>query len=123
MCYRLTSVPTSTSCEGGDRGPGDWTEWFAKWANLDRGQLDWAYRCLMERDDLTARLPEIYCPALIVHGTHDEAVPMGRASVLRSGLGGRTSFVAIEGGRHAANITHSVAVNVAMRSFLASIAD
>ncbi len=102
-------------------GPGDWSDWFAKWASMDRQQLDWAYRCLMERDDLTARLPEIRCPVLVVHGTHDDAVPLEKASKYCSpGLGGRTSFVAIEGGRHASNITHSVVVNAAMRSFLAS---
>jgi len=104
-------------------GPGDWTDWFAKWATMDRQQLDWAYRCLMDRDDLTARLPEIRCPALVLHGTHDDAVPMEMASVLRSGMGGSTSFVAIEGGRHASNITHSGVVNEAIRSFLASIKD
>jgi 3-oxoadipate enol-lactonase len=102
-------------------GPGDWSAWFAKWENMDRQQLDWAYRCLMERDDLTGRLPEIHCPVLVLHGTHDDAVPLERAQVLRSRIGGRTSFVAIEGGRHASNITHAVVVNAAMRSFLASI--
>ncbi len=104
-------------------GPGDWTDWFTKWATVDRQQLDWAYRCLMDRDDLTARLAEIRCPALILHGTHDDAVPLEMASVLQSGLGGRTSFVAIEGGRHASNITHPGVVNEAIRSFLASIRD
>jgi 3-oxoadipate enol-lactonase len=101
-------------------GPGDWSDWFKKWASMDRQQLDWAYQCLMERDDLTDRLAEVRCPALVVHGTHDDAVPLDKSSILRSGLGGSTSFVAVEGGRHALNISHSVVVNAAMQSFLAS---
>jgi 3-oxoadipate enol-lactonase len=103
-------------------GPGEWGDWYEKWSTMDLQQLDWAYECLMEREDLTQRLLEIRCPALIVHGTHDVAVPLERAKVMRAGLGGTTSFVAIEGGPHAANITHPVEVNEAIRSFLANLA-
>jgi 3-oxoadipate enol-lactonase len=100
-------------------GPGDWPRWYAKWMEMDVEQLDWAYRSMIERDDLTGRLPDITCPALVVHGTDDTAVPIENADMLRSGLGGITTFAPIVGGPHASNITHPVEVNEAIRQFLA----
>jgi pimeloyl-ACP methyl ester carboxylesterase len=59
-------------------GPGRWDGWYAMWARQyaqwapgNLGQLTWPFRCLMDRDDLTGRLGEIGCPALIVHGSQD----------------------------------------------------
>src|SRR5258708_21647936 len=69
-------------------GPVDYAPWFAKWAAADRDELRLAFRCLMDRDDITGRLGEISCPALILHGTADAAIPMGRAQAARSGLAG-----------------------------------
>jgi hypothetical protein len=53
-------------------GPGRWDGWYAKcagqypqWAPGNLGQLTWPFRCLMDRDDITCRLGEIGCPALI----------------------------------------------------------
>jgi len=43
----------------------------------------------MDRDDITGRLGEIGCPALIVHGTADAAIPLAKAEELRDGLGAR----------------------------------
>ena len=74
-------------------GPGQWDDWYAKWADLyarpgATNQATFAFRCLMDRDDLTGRIAEITCPALIVHGTADAAIPMAKAEQLRDGLGG-----------------------------------
>jgi 3-oxoadipate enol-lactonase len=99
-------------------GPGKWDSWFAKWAALDTGGLTNAFRCLMDRDDITGRLGEITCPALVVHGTSDAAIPMSRAEELRAGLGGPAELVQIDGGPHAANLTHPDPVNAAMTAFL-----
>src|ERR1700733_9755503 len=60
-------------------GPVDYAPWFAKWAAADRQELHLAFRCLMDRDDITGRLGEITCPTLIVHGTADAAISMDRA--------------------------------------------
>ena len=57
-------------------GPGEWGEWFEKWSRLEADQFTAAFRCLMHRDDISERLGEIVCPALIVHGTADVAIPM-----------------------------------------------
>ncbi len=95
--------------------------WFAKWAELDPDGLRHSFRCLMDRDDVTGRLAEITCPALIVHGTQDAAIPMAKAEALRDGLGGEARLVAVEGGLHAANLTHPDQVNAALLDFLRSL--
>lgn len=99
-------------------GPGEWTEWFTKWAALQPDQFTKAFHCLMHRDDITGRLGEITCPALIVHGTADVAIPMSKAEVLRDGISGPTTLVPVEGGPHAANMTHAEEVNKAIVRFL-----
>jgi 3-oxoadipate enol-lactonase len=103
-------------------GPGEWPDYYAMWAALDLEQLTLAYRCLMDRDDVTPRLGEITCPALVVHGTDDAAIPFAKAEELRTGLGGPATVVAIEGGPHASNITHAAAVNPPVVEFLRATA-
>lgn len=103
-------------------GPGEWGEWFAKWAALEPAQFTAAFNCLMHRDDVTGRLGEIECPALIIHGTADAAIPMEKAEILRDGLGGPATLVAVEGGPHAANMTHPGPVNEAIVRFLRTLA-
>jgi pimeloyl-ACP methyl ester carboxylesterase len=75
----------------------------------------------MHRDDVTDRLGDIVAPALIVHGTADAAIPLAKAEVLRDRLGGPTTLVAVEGGPHAANITHADEVNAAILRFLTGL--
>jgi pimeloyl-ACP methyl ester carboxylesterase len=103
-------------------GPGEWNEWFAKWGAMKPDQFTKAFNCLMHRDDVTSRMGEITCPALIVHGTADVAIGMEKAEVLRDSIAGPTILVAIEGGPHAANMTHAEPVNAAILQFLGSLA-
>ena len=102
-------------------GPGEWPEWFAKWSVMQPEQFSKAFNCLMHRDDITDRLSEITCPALIIHGTADVAIPMEKAEVLRDKLAGPTTLVPIEGGPHAANMTHPAPVNDAILRFLSAL--
>lgn len=102
-------------------GPGQWDDWFAKWAVLQPEQFTYAFQCLMHRDDITPRLHEITCPALVIHGTADAAIPFSKAEQLRDLLGGTTTLVAIDGGPHAANMTHPAPVNEAIVQFLKSL--
>lgn len=99
-------------------GPGQWDDWYAKWAAAPRDAFNDAFRCLMDRDDITGRIGEIRCPALIVHGTADAAIPLAKAEELRAGLGGPAEFVAIDGGPHASNLTHADQVNEAVLAFM-----
>jgi len=102
-------------------GPVDYKPWFAKWAAADRDELRLAFRCLMDRDDITDRLGEISCPTLILHGTADAAIPMEQAEIVQAGLAGPATLVQVEGGSHAANLSHPDQVNIAMLEFLGSL--
>jgi 3-oxoadipate enol-lactonase len=102
-------------------GPVDYAPWLAKWAAIDRQELHTSFRCLMDRDDVTGRLAEITCPALILHGTADAAIPMERAEAVQAGLGGEATLVQVDGGTHAANLSNPDQVNVAMLEFLRSL--
>jgi pimeloyl-ACP methyl ester carboxylesterase len=73
---------------------------------------------LVTRDDVTARLGEITVPALVVHGTADVSISMDKAETLANGLAGCDGVVAVEGGTHAANLTHPTEVNQAIVTFL-----
>ena len=107
-------------------GPGQWDDWYARWAEAAarpdaKEQATFAFRCLVHRDDITDRMGEIACPALIVHGTADVAIPLAKAEQLRDGLGGATTLAVIDGGTHAANLTHPAEVNKHILNFLATL--
>lgn len=95
--------------------------WIAKWRKLDRETLRAPGDCLMERDDLTERLGEISCPAIVFHGTADISIEMERAEELCRGLPGCSGVVRIDGGTHACNLTHPVEVNGPLLDFLRSL--
>jgi len=78
-------------------------------------------KCLLERDDITDRLSEIKCPAIIFHGTADTAISMERAENLRKGLVGAGKIIPIEGAAHASNLTHAQLVNPPLLEFLRSV--
>jgi 3-oxoadipate enol-lactonase len=99
-------------------GPGQWDDWYAKWAAADIEDVTPAFRCLMDRDDITGRLGEIDCPALIVHGSADAAIPLAKAEQLRDRLGGPARLAVIEGGTHASNMSHPAEVSAQMLAFL-----
>jgi 3-oxoadipate enol-lactonase len=99
-------------------GPGQWDDWYAKWAGAGIEDVTPAFRCLMDRDDITGRLGEIGCPALIVHGSADAAIPLAKAGQLRDGLGGPARLAVIEGGTHASNMSHPAEVSAEMLAFL-----
>lgn len=96
----------------------DPTPWFRKWDELPRDAFQHTYQCLAHRDDVTARLPEITCPAMIVHGDEDQAIVMEKAERLRDGLANCEQFVVVKGAAHAANLSHPEQVNPPLREFL-----
>ena len=95
--------------------------WTAKWRARDKEAFREPYQCLRTRDDITDRLGEITCPALVVHGTEDTAITMDRAEALAAGLRGARPVVAVSGA-HAANLTNPDPVNAAIVSFLVDLA-
>ena len=76
----------------------------------------------MDRDDITGRLGEIGCPALIIHGSEDAAIPLARAEQMRDGLAGPATFTLIGGAPHASDVTHPGAVNAEIVNFLRKLA-
>jgi pimeloyl-ACP methyl ester carboxylesterase len=49
-------------------------KWIAKWRQLPRQNMGPASECLFDRDDITDRLGEITCPAIVFHGTADQSI-------------------------------------------------
>lgn len=95
--------------------------WMAKWEKLPRENMGPASECLYGRDDITGRLDEITCPALVIHGTADQAIPIDKAEALCEALPDCRGFVRVEGAAHAANLTHPDQVNPPLRAFLDSL--
>jgi 3-oxoadipate enol-lactonase len=73
---------------------------------------------LLTRDDITDRLGEITCPALVVHGDADASIPVEKAQALVDGLPGATALMLVPGAGHAANLTFPEVVNPVVRAFL-----
>jgi 3-oxoadipate enol-lactonase len=96
----------------------DWTPWFKKWAELPREETESPFRCLVDREDVSDRLGEITCPAIVFHGDADAAIPMEKAEALRDGLSGCEGLVVVKGGSHAANLSHPEQVNSRLHDFL-----
>jgi 3-oxoadipate enol-lactonase len=95
--------------------------WIAKWRELPRETMRAPGDCLFERDDITRRLGEIACPALVIHGTADQSIEMARAEQLCAGLSGCGGVVRIDGAPHAANLTHPLETNAALLDFLRAL--
>ncbi len=100
--------------------PHENAKWVSKWQAADPQGLREPAACLHGRDDITARLGEITCPALVVHGVDDHAIEMDKAEVLAAGLPGSSGVVRVPGA-HAANLTHPGPVNEAISAFLAGL--
>jgi len=99
--------------------PGHNPYWIAKWQTWPNELIVEPGRCLLERDDeLVSRLGEITCPALVIHGTEDTAIPVSTAEELAAALPGADGLVIIEGAAHASNLTHPDQVNPPLLAFL-----
>ncbi len=101
--------------------PGLDAAWTERWVSRPQAALRQPGTTLLTRDSIWERLGEITVPALVVHGTADVAIGLDKAERLAAGLTGCDGVVAIEGGTHAANLTHPDEVNAAVVSFLAGL--
>lgn len=96
-------------------------EWIPRWAAIDSEQLVLAGTALLRRDDISARIGEIDCPVLTIHGTADQAISMERAQALAATAADHRGIVAVDGAAHAPNMTHPHIVNPPLTEFLASL--
>jgi 3-oxoadipate enol-lactonase len=95
--------------------------WIAKWQKLPRENLRAPGDCLLDRDDITERLGEITCPAIVFHGTADLSIGIEKGEALCRALSGCTGVVRVEGAPHASNLTHPQQVNGPLVEFLRSV--
>jgi 3-oxoadipate enol-lactonase len=96
----------------------DLAPWIAKWQARPREFIRAPYRALVEREDISDRLPEITAPAIVFHGEADSAIPMERAEQLLAELPNCEDLVRIPGAGHASNLSHPDAVNGPLAAFL-----
>jgi pimeloyl-ACP methyl ester carboxylesterase len=94
--------------------------WIAKWRKLPRENLRAPGDCLFDRDDITDRLGEITCPAIVFHGTADASIEIEKGEALCRALSGCTGTVRVNGAPHASNLTHPEQVNEPLLQFLRS---
>jgi len=93
-------------------------EWKAKWRSWDAQRLAAAGGALLDRDDISDRLPELAMPVLLIHGTEDTAIPVDRAHEICAAVEDCRGLVEVEGAAHASNLTHPQVVNPEIRRFL-----
>ena len=103
-------------------GPGaDDQPWKELWAAMPRHRSPQVMHPLLTREDLTDRLGEITCPALVVHGEVDASIPVEKAQDLVAGLPKAEPLVVVPGAGHAASLTHPGPVNAAITAFLSRL--
>ena len=92
--------------------------WTAKWRDWDPARMAPAGTALLDRDDISDRLPELPMPVLLIHGGQDTAIPISRAHEICDAVDDCRGVVEVEGAGHASSLTHPQIVNPAIRSFL-----
>jgi len=95
--------------------------WIEKWKGLGRESMQAPADCLFERDDISERVAEISCPAIVFHGTADQSIEIERAEELCRALSGCAGVVRVEGAPHASNLTHPAEVNGPLLDFLRAL--
>lgn len=95
--------------------------WIPKWDSRRSLDLSVAGNALTNRDDITGRLGEISCPALVIHGTEDQAISIEKAQTVAEGVADCRGLVEVDGAAHAPNMSHPETVNKAIASFIASL--
>ncbi len=95
--------------------------WIAKWRERPKEFLTEPGRCLTGRDDISARLGEITCSAIVIHGEEDQGLTIDRGEAMAAALPGCAGVVRIPGAAHAANLTHPDLVNPPLLEFLRSL--
>ena len=90
--------------------------WVERWLAQDPHATEVAAGCLLGRDSILDQLPEITCPALVIHPAL-AALPRAHATEMARGLVD-SRFVEIAEARQAVTMTHPTEVNSAIRAFL-----
>lgn len=94
-------------------------DWEAVWRNHSRDRLATAVHVLTTVDDLSGRIAQVTAPALVVHGEHDQPVPLPAGLALAAALPGAREPLVIPGAGHTPSLTHPDRVLPALSTFLA----
>lgn len=105
----------------GDHPPA--VEWVRRWQGAEHLPLGTPVDCLLERDDIVDRLPEITCPALLVRGAQDVSLPAERMTVLAERLPGASGVHSVDGAAHSPPLTHPDEVNHLLSEWLSRTQD
>ncbi|GLY17011.1 2-succinyl-6-hydroxy-2,4-cyclohexadiene-1-carboxylate synthase [Kineosporia sp. NBRC 101677] len=92
--------------------------WIRNWQRHYSLPLGAAAQCLLERDDVSGRLGEITCPALLVRGSEDQSLPRSRMQLMSEAMPGAGEVHEIPGAGHSPTITHPQQVLTLLESFL-----
>lgn len=92
--------------------------WQERWRQVPAASYMAATRNLVDRDDISGRLKEIRCPAIVFHGLEDTGIPPSDGEFLHKTLPGSVRFVGVPGATHAASLTHPEVVNPPLLEFL-----
>ncbi|WP_224241842.1 alpha/beta fold hydrolase [Hyalangium gracile] len=98
--------------------PFRFTAWTNRWRVLTGAHVLATIRCLYERDDISKRLKDIRCPALVVHGAQDTTVSPSQGELLSHLLPGSAGCVFIPEAAHAVCLTHPELLNPHLLEFL-----
>ncbi|MEV6429378.1 alpha/beta hydrolase [Nocardia sp. NPDC051463] len=90
----------------GGPDPAAWTRWITRWRAGDRRAIRAAAHCLMTRDSVLHRLPEIEVPALVLRGSLDASSTAIKSAALAYGLPGASGVVTVPDAGHGAVWTH-----------------
>jgi pimeloyl-ACP methyl ester carboxylesterase len=96
--------------------------WFERWSQRPPADIAEPIEALIARDDVSDRLGELECPAIVFHGDADPAIPPAAGEALDAALPGSHGLVRVAGAGHAPNLTHPEQVNPALADFLRSVA-
>ncbi|MCG3756964.1 MULTISPECIES: alpha/beta fold hydrolase [unclassified Amycolatopsis] len=94
----------------------------ARWRAEPALPLGPAAHCLLERDDVSPRLNEITCPALLMWGEQDVSLPRDRMDLLSERLPNAGEVHVIRGAAHTPTLTHPEQVNPLLQQFLQTLA-
>jgi pimeloyl-ACP methyl ester carboxylesterase len=93
-------------------------DWKAKWRARPLDTVEPLISVLVERDSVLARVGDIDCPALVLHGSADLAYPLERARELADALPKAQPLVVVDGGAHFLSLTNAAEVNAQLTPFL-----
>lgn len=101
--------------------PYDGSRYIARWQSKPPAAWAEVWATILNRDDIIDRVAEIKCPALVIHGTDDQAFPVAAAEEMSSLLGDSRGLVVIDGGTHCAALTHPAEMSAAVGDFIAGL--